>query len=164
MENQETLTPAQLAEVNARVTEIIGTFREGLCNSAVFDYSNYWTKGLSGDGQMSDACKYVYDTKERIVEMLDKELMLVQMNDESLYYKEKRKAKEKIIDTILNFVKPYLRGESRHELNVIERIVNITEFAIQSGENLNKFYTREKHFPTERSFFNNRDGFFKSKL
>lgn len=145
---QEKLTPEQLLEVNARVKDIVETFRIALCNSAVFDYNNYWAQGLGGNEPMSKACKYVYDTKSRIVEMLDKELSLTSAKDEHLYYEEKSKAKQKIIDSLLGFVKPYLRGRS-DEHNVTERIVNLTEFAIESGERLNDI-TNRKNFPSER--------------
>lgn len=151
MENKE-LTSEQLNEVNARVKEIVETFREGLCNSSAFDYGNYWTQGLSGNSQMSDACKYVYDTKKRIVEMLDKEMMLVEQNDVNLYYQKKRKAKEKIIDAILNIARPYLRGRE-DEHRITQRAVNLAEFAIGSGEDLNELTTRGKHVYSEREFF-----------
>ena len=134
---EKKLTQEQVNEVNARVKEIIETFREGLCNSAAFDYANYWAKGMVGDGQMSEACKHVYDTKQRVVDMIDKEMVLVCREEESKYYQERRKSKEKIIDTILNIIKPHLKGCSRDEHHITQQAVNLAEFAIDSGEKLN---------------------------
>ena len=138
------LTPEQIGEVNTRVKEIIETFREGLCNSAVFDYNSYWTRGMFGDGEMSEACKHVYETKSRIVEMIDKETMLVCQDDRSLYYNAKRKVKDRVITTMMNILEPALVGRSRHD-RYIERVVSIAEFAIGKGEELNEFSTRGKY-------------------
>lgn len=144
MENKNTLTPEQIGEVNSRVKEIIETFREALCNSAAFDYGLYWSRGMAGDGQMSDACKHVYETKARVVEIIDKEMMLVCKDDQSLYYKEKRKAKEKIITTMMNILEPALIGRNG-PVRYFERVVNLAEFAIGKGEELSEFSNRGKY-------------------
>ena len=129
------LTPEQINEVNFRVREIIGTFREGLYNSAAFDYANYWSNCMNNNGQMSEACKHVYETKERVMSMLDKETELVCRDDMSIYETKKRVAKNKIITSIMNFLEPALRGrESEHKY--IGRVVDLSEFTLDKGEEL----------------------------
>ena len=145
MENNK-LTPEQILEVNARVKEVIENFREGLCNSAAFDYGNYFDLCMRGNNEMSKACKHVYDTKKRIVDMIDKEVMLVENDNRQLYYEEKRKVKDIIIGKLMSFVKPYLMGRDRDERQILERVVNLTEFAIESGEKLNDITNRGKYF------------------
>lgn len=150
MENK--LSAEQMHEVNARVKEIIETFREGLCNSSVFDYQGYWLEGLNGNGHMSDACKHVYDTKSRIVSMIDKEMQLVFNWNEEIYYKKKREAKQEIIGKIEKMIFPYLRGNSHNYHIVTERAVKLAEFAIESGENLNEFCHRGRIY-SRNDFF-----------
>jgi len=146
---EETLSKEQINEVNARVKEIIETFREGLCNSAAFDLNSYWHLCMNNENEMSEACKYVYDTKKRIVEMIDKEIMLGCSFDESLYYEKRRKAKEKIIGDIENLVRPFYKGRAggRDEYVLTQRSVVLAEFAIESGEALNTITNRGKNFP-----------------
>jgi len=142
---KEKLSEAQLQEVNARVLEIIGTFREGLCNSSVFDVKGYWRFGMEGNRPMSDACEYVYNTKEKLLGWIDKEMeMATREGEEELYYKQRRAAKDKVITQMMQILEPALRGRQEHYIYT-ERAVNIAEFALRQGEQLNQFSTKGKH-------------------
>lgn len=140
------LTPEQIQEVNFRVKQIIESFREGLYNSAKFDYGLYWERGMSGDGQMSDACKHVYQTKERIIGMLDKEMNIVLNDDFSFYYDEKRKIKDKIIEDMMDMLVPALRGRQNGDQyqNFLTRVVNLSDIIIEKAENLSEYKTNGK--------------------
>jgi hypothetical protein len=138
MENKE-LTQDQLNEVNARVIQIMETFREGLYNSAAFDYGGYWKLMIeNNDHQMSDACKHVYETKERIMSMIDKEVRIVCNDNFSYYHTKRREAKDKIITSMMKILDPALRGKQDHYLYT-QRAVNLADFALNTGEELNDY-------------------------
>lgn len=141
------LSAEQIQEVNFRVKQIIESFREGLYNSAQFDYGLYWERGMAGDGRMSDACKHVYQTKERVIGMLDKEMNLVLADDFSYYEKEKRKIKDEIITSMMEMLEPYLRGrqsgDERHSM--LKRVVNLSSLIIDKAEYFGEYKTNGKY-------------------
>ncbi len=143
---EKKLSEEQIKEVNAKVIEIIEVFREGLCNSAAFDYGNYWRFGMDGKGVLSEACKHVYNTKALVVDMIDKEMnMVLNNNEEQRYHKKRRVYKEKVIESLRNLLEPALQGrrEMKHHV-YMERVVNLADFVLEKGEELSQFATKGK--------------------
>jgi hypothetical protein len=134
------LTPEQIGEVNERVSEIMSSFKEGLKNSSAFDFGNYWRFGLEGNGMMSDACKYVHDTKKRVISMIEKEEMLVCREIDSLFEERQRVVKNNIINSLMTLLAPALRGRGSEHV-YIKRAASIAEYTMNQAEILleNKF-------------------------
>lgn len=132
---EKELTEEQMKEVNERVREIVSTLRLAVINTAGYDYSNYWKFGMRGDPEHV-AFRKLFNVKEEFVRYIEKETMLVCSDDKQFYQNKRRKLKEEIIDELMEFLDPQLRG--RVDGNRIwRRVVNISDKLIDRAERLN---------------------------
>jgi len=127
-----------IKEANERAREIISTLRLAIINTSFYDHANYVRYGMHGDPE-SAAFKKMFNMKLEFVQYLEKETRLVFANNEHLYDKKRRKIKDDMIDELMNFMTPHLRGSAptHHMLqitaSIVDKIMNRSEQVLEDG-------------------------------
>ena len=127
-----------IKEANERAREIISMLRLALINTAFYDHANYVRYGMHGDPQ-SAAFKKMFNIKQEFIGYLEKETRLVFADNEHLYDKKRRKVKDDMINELMNFMTPHLRGSApTHHMfqitaGIVGKLMDMSEIMLEDG-------------------------------
>jgi hypothetical protein len=127
-----------IKEANERAREIISMLRLAIINTSFYDHANYVRYGMHGDPE-SAAFKKMFNMKLEFVQYLEKETRLVFANNEHYYNNERREIKDKMIDELMSFMTPHLRGGVpgphmfQKTASIVDKIMNRSEQVLEDG-------------------------------
>jgi hypothetical protein len=127
-----------IKEANARAREIISMLRLALINTAFYDHANYLRYGMHGDPE-SAAFKKMFNMKKEFIEYLEKETRLVFANNEHLYDEKRRKIKDDMINDLMNFMAPKMRGTTptpvmlQRTVAIVDKLMNRADLVLEDG-------------------------------
>jgi len=127
-----------IKEANERAREVISMLRLAIINTSFYDHANYVKFGMRGDPE-SAAFKKMFNMKRDFVEYLEKETRLVFADNEYYFSKRRRKIQDDMINELMQFISPYLRGNVPSHIvlkkvyHIVNKIMNRSEEVLEDG-------------------------------